>query len=68
VALRVLQEARSRIAAVISAHAERAGVSAAPVLRTRHALERVDGPHCLLQVRPRECAQLISEFSARIGV
>jgi len=34
----------------------------------RFELERVDGPHFLLQARPHECAQRISEFSARIGV
>jgi len=34
----------------------------------RFELERIGGPHFLLQARPRECAQRISEFSARIGV
>jgi surfactin synthase thioesterase subunit len=34
----------------------------------RFELERIDGPHFLLQARARECAQRISEFSARIGV
>jgi pimeloyl-ACP methyl ester carboxylesterase len=34
----------------------------------RFELERIDGPHFLLQAKPRECAQRISEFSARIGV
>jgi pimeloyl-ACP methyl ester carboxylesterase len=34
----------------------------------RLELERIDGPHFLLQAKPRECAQRISEFSARIGV
>jgi surfactin synthase thioesterase subunit len=34
----------------------------------RFQLERIDGPHFLLQAKPRECAQRISEFSARIGV
>lgn len=34
----------------------------------RLELERVDRPHFLLQTNPRECAQRISEFSARIGV
>jgi surfactin synthase thioesterase subunit len=34
----------------------------------RFELERIDGPHFLLQARSRECAQRISEFSARIGV
>ena len=34
----------------------------------RFELEIIDGPHFLLQARPRECAQRISEFSARIGV
>jgi len=34
----------------------------------RFELERSDGPHFLLQAKPRECAQRISEFSARIGV
>ena len=34
----------------------------------RFTLERIDGPHFLLQTRFRECAQSISEFSARIGV
>ena len=31
-------------------------------------LGRIDGPHFLLQAKSRECAQRISEFSARIGV
>jgi hypothetical protein len=34
----------------------------------RVELERIDGPHFLLQAKPRERAQRISEFSARIGV
>ncbi|MFL6567261.1 MAG: alpha/beta fold hydrolase [Burkholderiales bacterium] len=34
----------------------------------RFELERIDGPHFLLQAKPHECAQRISEFSARIGV
>jgi surfactin synthase thioesterase subunit len=34
----------------------------------RFELERVDGPHFLLQTKPRERAQRISEFSVRIGV
>jgi pimeloyl-ACP methyl ester carboxylesterase len=34
----------------------------------RFELERIDGPHFLLQAKPRECAQRVSEFSARIGV
>jgi pimeloyl-ACP methyl ester carboxylesterase len=45
--------------------------SAAAWFRARFehfALERVDGPHFLLQTRPRECAQRIGEFVARIGV
>ena len=34
----------------------------------RFEIERIDGPHFLLQTKSRECAQRISEFSARIGV
>jgi pimeloyl-ACP methyl ester carboxylesterase len=34
----------------------------------RFEIERIGGPHFLLQVKARECAQRISEFSARIGV
>jgi len=34
----------------------------------RFEIERIDGPHFLLQAKPRECAQRISEFSAGIGV
>jgi pimeloyl-[acyl-carrier protein] methyl ester esterase len=34
----------------------------------RFELERIDGPHFLLQAKPDACAQRISEFSARIGV
>ena len=34
----------------------------------RFELERIDGPHFLLQARARECARCISEFSGRIGV
>ena len=34
----------------------------------RFELERIEGPHFLLQGKSRECAQRISEFSARIGV
>jgi len=34
----------------------------------RFELERIDGPHFLLQARARECARCISEFSGRFGV